>query len=87
LQIFARPCEFYLLAAAVGAALKQRAAGGVEYLVVETSGLADPHSLIAALDAEYGPGLLTQGGGGRPAPLARRFHKIPTHFSLNLHGI
>jgi hypothetical protein len=34
------------------------------------------------------PGLLTQGGqGGRPAPLASRLHRIPTHFLLNLHGI
>jgi hypothetical protein len=33
-------------------------------------------------------GMLTQGGqGGRPAPLASRLHKIPTHFLLNLHGI
>jgi hypothetical protein len=30
-------------------------------------------------------GMLTQ--GGRPAPLAPRFHSIPTHFALNLHGI
>ena len=34
------------------------------------------------------PGMLTQGGeGGRPAPLASRFHRVPTHFILNLHGV
>ena len=34
------------------------------------------------------PGMLTQGGqGGRPAPLASRLHRIPTHLLLNLHGI
>jgi hypothetical protein len=34
------------------------------------------------------PGLLTQGGqGGRPAPLASRFHRIPIHSRLDLHGI
>jgi alpha-galactosidase len=27
------------------------------------------------------------GQGGRPAPLASRFHRIPTHFILNLHGV
>jgi 3-carboxy-cis,cis-muconate cycloisomerase len=33
-------------------------------------------------------GMLTQGGqGGRPAPLASRFHRIPTHFPLNIHAI
>ena len=33
-------------------------------------------------------GVLTQvGQGGRPAPLASRLHRIPTHFRLNLHGI
>ena len=32
--------------------------------------------------------MLTQGGqGGRPAPLALRFHRIPTHFPLNLRAI
>ena len=32
--------------------------------------------------------MLTQGGqGGRPAPLALRFHRIRTHFLLNLYGI
>lgn len=37
-------------------------------------------------DDEYTAGLLNQGGqGGHPAPLASRFHSIPTHFSLNLH--
>jgi hypothetical protein len=25
--------------------------------------------------------------GGRSAPLASRFHRIPTHFPLHLHGI
>ena len=34
------------------------------------------------------PGMLTQGGqGGRPAPLALRLHRIPTHLRLNWHGI
>jgi hypothetical protein len=33
-------------------------------------------------------GLLTQGSqGGRPAPFACRFYRIPTHFPLNSHGI
>ena len=33
-------------------------------------------------------GMLTQGvQGGRPAPLASRLRRIPTHFPLNLHGI
>ena len=27
------------------------------------------------------------GEGGRPAPLASRLHRVPTHFLLNLHGI
>jgi hypothetical protein len=43
-----------------------------------------------ATDAQQSsPGMLTaQGGqGGRPAPLASRLHRIPTHFPLNLHGI
>jgi hypothetical protein len=32
---------------------------------------------------EYEAGVLTQGGqGGRPAPLASRLHRIPTHFLL-----
>ena len=32
--------------------------------------------------------MLTQGGqGGRPAPLASRFHRISTRFPLNLHAI
>ena len=36
---------------------------------------------------EHGTRMLTQGGqGGRPAPLALQFHRIPTHFLLNLHG-
>jgi alpha-N-acetylglucosaminidase len=32
-------------------------------------------------------GMLTQGPGGPPGPLASRLYRIPTHFSLNLHGI
>ena len=41
---------------------------------------------------EPGAGLLTQGGQGPPwpadpAPFACRFHRILTHFPLNLHGI
>jgi hypothetical protein len=32
--------------------------------------------------------MLTQGGqGGRPAPLAPRLYRVPTHFRLNLYGI
>jgi hypothetical protein len=27
------------------------------------------------------------GAGGPPGPLASRLHSIPTHFTLNLHGI
>jgi hypothetical protein len=33
----------------------------------------------------YALGMLTP--RGRPAPLASRLHRIPTHFRLNLHGI
>jgi hypothetical protein len=29
----------------------------------------------------------SRGQGGRPAPLACRFHRIPTHVPLNLHTI
>jgi hypothetical protein len=33
-------------------------------------------------------GMRTQGGqGGHAAPLASRFHRIPTHFPLDLHTI
>jgi hypothetical protein len=36
-----------------------------------------------------GTGMLTQGGqqGGRPVPLASRFHRTPAHFLLKMHGI
>ena len=54
----------------------------------------DPASINVRAEHWYRPllqsvtGMLTQGGqGGRPATLAPRFHSIPTHFSLNLHGI
>jgi hypothetical protein len=37
--------------------------------------------------AKFAAGMLTQGGqGGRPAPLASRLHRTPTHFPLNFHG-
>jgi hypothetical protein len=37
---------------------------------------------------QYDAGMLTQGGqGSRPAPLAWRFLRVPTHFPLNLHAI
>jgi hypothetical protein len=49
-------------------------------------------ALAVAVDIEArrlcDPGMLTQGGqGSRPAPLASRLYRIPTHFPLHLHGI
>ena len=51
----------------------------------------NPERITCAGDActaeRCGSRMLTQGGqGGRPAPLASRLHRIPTHFLLNLHG-
>ena len=41
-----------------------------------------------ALAGGFYAGMLTQGGqGGRPAPLASRLRRIPTHSLLNLQGI
>jgi hypothetical protein len=53
------------------------------FLFGQLSGILDPLEYH-----EHYAGMLTQGGqGGRPAPLASRLHRIPTHSLLNLHGI
>ena len=45
----------------------------------------DAHGCAANM---HQAGMLTQEGqGGRPAALASRLYRIPTHFLLNLHGI
>jgi hypothetical protein len=48
---------------------------------VHTRWAGDMLELARSRDANSG------GPEGRPAPLASRFHSIPTRFPLNLHGI
>jgi hypothetical protein len=66
---------------------------GSERLMALPAGLGRLRSL-EALDIDDCPGLVvrqgcysSRGQGGPPAPLASRFHRIPTHFLLNLHGL
>ena len=47
-----------------------------------------PAFAVVPRSCRHEAGVLTQGGqGGRPAPLASRWQRIPTHFLLSLHGI
>jgi hypothetical protein len=68
-----------------------RLCGIYHWLSAEQRASLPAPDLAIALNSgmiEYDAGMLTQGGqGGRPAPLASRFHSISIHFPLNLHGI
>ena len=66
--------------------------GGAKLSVVAQPVIEAGQELVGSRTHAYfltaggaGAGLLTLGGPA--APLASRFHRIPTHFPLNLHGI
>ena len=76
------------LAAEAKASAEMLATAGLAVGQPSAAGQPDGENVVVLPGDPSLAGLLTQGGqGGRPAPLASRFHRIPTRFPLNLHAI